>query len=86
MFYMIMPSGQDRDALIMHLNKNNIKAVFHYLPLHMSAMGAKFEPKPGGYPVTERISERIIRLPFFNNLSEDQQGFIVDNIKFFEVG
>ena len=83
MFYMIMPCCKDRDALISHLNSNNIKAVFHYLPLHLSAMGAKFGAKPGWCPVSERISECIIRLPFFNRLSEEEQSFIIDVIKSF---
>jgi dTDP-4-amino-4,6-dideoxygalactose transaminase len=86
MFYMVMPSNQDRDALIAHLGENNIKAVFHYLPLHLSAMGAEFGIAPEGCSVTERISEGIIRLPFFSNLSEDQQHFIVDSVRSFRGG
>ena len=83
MFYMLMPSGQDRDALISHLNKNNIKAVFHYLPLHLSSMAKNIGSKLATCPVTEHTSECIIRLPFFNNLSEDEQCFIVDKIRSF---
>ena len=69
MFYLLMPSLEKRTALINHLKENDITAVFHYLPLHLSDMGKKFGGKEGDCPVTEDVSDRLVRLPFFNDLS-----------------
>jgi dTDP-4-amino-4,6-dideoxygalactose transaminase len=58
--------------------------VFHYLPLHLSEMGRKFGGKEGDCPTTEDISSRLLRLPFFNALSEDEQGDVVRALHEFE--
>ena len=68
MFYLLTPTLEKRNKLIQHLKNNGIEAVFHYLPLHLSEMGKKFGGKLGDCPVTENISNRIERLPFYNNL------------------
>jgi dTDP-4-amino-4,6-dideoxygalactose transaminase len=80
MFYMILPDGKKRDALISHLKARKILSVFHYFPLHLSAMGRKFGATERTCPVSERISERLVRLPFYNDLSETDQGRVVDAI------
>jgi dTDP-4-amino-4,6-dideoxygalactose transaminase len=77
MYYLLMPSIGDRQSLIAHLRARGILAVFHYLPLHLSEMGLRFGGKPGDCPVTEEVSDRLLRLPFYNDLSEvDQQDVI----------
>ncbi|MCK5173878.1 MAG: DegT/DnrJ/EryC1/StrS family aminotransferase, partial [Planctomycetes bacterium] len=83
MFYMIMPSHEDRQAMIAHLKSENIQAVFHYLPLHLSEMGAKLGATAGDCPVTTDISDRLIRLPFFNELTEAEQERIADAVRSF---
>jgi dTDP-4-amino-4,6-dideoxygalactose transaminase len=80
MFYMLMPSLQQRDGLIAHLKARNIKAVFHYLPLHLSEMGIRLGGEKNACPVTEDVSNRLIRLPFFNELTESDQSRIVEAI------
>jgi dTDP-4-amino-4,6-dideoxygalactose transaminase len=77
MFYLLLPTREQRTALIAHLKKQGILSVFHYLPLHLSVMGQKFGGKPGDCPVTEDVSERLLRLPFYNTLSEFQQEKVV---------
>jgi len=83
MFYMLMPSLEERQALIAHLKSQDIYAVFHYLPLHLSDMGLKFGGKAGDCPVTEAISDRLVRLPLFYEMSNDDQGRVIDAIKTF---
>ena len=83
MFYLLMPSLEQRQALIQHLKKHDILSVFHYLPLHLSDMGQHFGGRPGDCPVTEDVSDRLLRLPFYNDLSEEDQGFIVEKIQDF---
>jgi len=80
MFYMIMPSYEDRQAFIAHLKSRSILSVFHYLPLHLSEMGVRLGAKKGDCPVTEDISDRLVRLPFYNELTEAEQEIIVEAI------
>ncbi|MFZ0539997.1 MAG: dTDP-4-amino-4,6-dideoxygalactose transaminase [Candidatus Sulfotelmatobacter sp.] len=84
MFYLILPSLECRQALIAHLKEQGILSVFHYVPLHLSAMGMKFGARE--CPVTEDLSSRLLRLPFYNDLTEDDQAQVVGLIKdFFDV-
>jgi dTDP-4-amino-4,6-dideoxygalactose transaminase len=80
MFYLLMPNLEERGALIAHLKGQGILSVFHYLPLHVSEMGRRFGGKVGDCPVTEMISDRLVRLPFYNELSERQQVEVVDAV------
>ncbi len=79
-FYLIMPSPEDRQALIAYLRSHGIYAVFHYLPLHLSEMGRKAAGKTACCPVTEEISSRLIRLPLFYSLTREEQERIIDRV------
>jgi dTDP-4-amino-4,6-dideoxygalactose transaminase len=83
MFYLLMPSLEKRQALIEHLKARGITAVFHYLPLHLSPMGKRFGGKQGDCPVTEDVSDRLLRLPFYNDLTEADQASVTAEIKQF---
>jgi len=84
MFYMLLPNLELRQKLIAYLRGRGIYCVFHYLPLHLSDMGHKFGGKPGDCPVTERVSDRLIRLPFHNGLTSNQQEMVIDAIREFK--
>ena len=84
MFYLILPCLQDRQALIQHLLKSGISAVFHYVPLHLSDMGQRLGGFAGQCPVTEDISDRLLRLPFFNDLAQSQQCAVVNALVEFD--
>ncbi|NET07272.1 MAG: dTDP-4-amino-4,6-dideoxygalactose transaminase [Symploca sp. SIO2B6] len=86
MFYLLMPSLEERQALIAHLKTRDISSVFHYLPLHLSQMGRQFGGAEGDCPVTESVSDRLLRLPFYNNLTEADQARVVASIKDFHPG
>jgi len=77
MFYLVLPTPGARDALIAHLKSRDAMAVFHYLPLHLSPMGLRDGGRVGQCPVTEDISARLIRLPFYNGLDEADQARVV---------
>lgn len=83
MFYMLMPSFEDRHAFITYLKSEEIYAVFHYLPLHLSEMGMKLGGNPGDCPVTEDISDRLVRLPLYSDFSVSDQSRVVGIIKSF---
>lgn len=80
MFYLLMPSLEQRQALIAHLKARSILSVFHYLPLHLSEMGRRFGGKEGDCPVTEDVNDRLLRLPFYNDLTEAEQARVVEAI------
>jgi dTDP-4-amino-4,6-dideoxygalactose transaminase len=80
MFFVLMPTLAERQALIAHLKSKGILAVFHYVPLHLSKMGREFGGMLGDCPVTENISDRLLRLPFYNDLSDDDLAVVVDAI------
>jgi dTDP-4-amino-4,6-dideoxygalactose transaminase len=84
MFYLLLPSLAERQALIAHLNARGVSSVFHYLPLHLSNFGQQFGGRPGDCPVTEDVSDRLLRLPFYNQLSEADQARVVAAVTEFE--
>ena len=80
MFYLLLPSIEERQSLIAYLNSQQINSVFHYMPLHLSKMGRRFGGKEGDCPVTEDVSERLLRLPFYNDLTQADQRRVVDEV------
>jgi dTDP-4-amino-4,6-dideoxygalactose transaminase len=84
MFYMLMPDLELRQKLIAFLHERGIISVFHYLPLHLSEMGGRFGGRQGDCPVTERVSDQLIRLPFHNALTGSDVELVVETIREFE--
>jgi dTDP-4-amino-4,6-dideoxygalactose transaminase len=78
MYYLLMPSLAARQALITHMRAFGVAGVFHYLPLHLSEYAARWGGKAGDCPVTEDVSDRLLRLPFYNQLSEGQQTRVIE--------
>jgi dTDP-4-amino-4,6-dideoxygalactose transaminase len=83
MFYVIMPSLESRQALISHLSGFGILAVFHYLPLHLSPMGLRFGGRQGDCPISEDLSDRLLRFPFFTGMSSSEQSQVIDAVRAF---
>jgi dTDP-4-amino-4,6-dideoxygalactose transaminase len=84
LFYLMLPTAEDRVRLISHLKSKGILSVFHYLPLHLSDMGRKFGGAEGDCPVCEAVSDRLLRLPFYNSLDPATQTRIVEEIMRFD--
>lgn len=80
MYYLLLPEMKQRQAFIAHLKRWNIISVFHYLPLHLSPMGIHYGGKPGDCPISEQVSDQLVRLPFFNALTEAEQAEVIDRI------
>jgi dTDP-4-amino-4,6-dideoxygalactose transaminase len=85
MYYLIMPSLEERQAFISFLKSRHILGVFHYVPLHVSPMGEKMGGRLGDCPITEDRSDRLVRLPFYNSLSPDDQDQVIRAILEFDV-
>ena len=84
MYYVLLPSLDARTRLISHLRDRGILAVFHYLPLHLSDMGRRFGGRAGQCPVTEDVTDRLLRLPFYTGLTEEDQSEVIDAVLAFE--
>lgn len=83
MFYIKTKDLEERTRLIEHLKQNDILAVFHYIPLHNAPAGQKYGRFSGEDRYTTKESERILRLPLYYGLQEDQVEYICDKVKEF---
>jgi dTDP-4-amino-4,6-dideoxygalactose transaminase len=81
LFYVILPHEGARDALMFHLHRHKILAVFHYVPLHSSPMGMTYGCEAGDLPVTEDMSRRLLRLPLYHEITPDEQARVVAQIR-----
>ena len=86
MFYIKTKDIDERTKLTQFLNNNNIQSVFHYIPLHSSIAGLKYGDFVGNDINTTRESERLLRLPLYFDLSEDQVHLVCDKVKKFYKG
>ncbi len=86
LYYLLMPSLEARTEFIAELKAKQIMAVFHYQPLHLAPMGKKFGGYEGQCPVTESIADRLVRLPMFFNMSEDENDRVIESILKIQVG
>jgi dTDP-4-amino-4,6-dideoxygalactose transaminase len=85
MFYLLLPSLEARQEMIAYLKGKGMQSVFHYQPLHLSEMGVRFGGRPGDCPVTEDVSDRLLRLPFHTHLEEADQIRVIDAIQSFKL-
>ena len=81
-YHLMMPSLEKRQALIEHLKGLGISAVFHYQALHASPMGRTFSGNVS-LPVAEAATDRLLRLPLYNDMSDDDLARVVDGVKSF---
>ncbi len=86
MYYIILPDLETRTRLIDHCKRYGIMALFHYQPLHLSTVGREqFGGQEGDCPVTERVADTLLRLPFYNNMSEKEQDYVIEHLLKFKV-
>ena len=84
MFYLLLPSNALREGLRQHLKANRIMATSHYEPLHTSEMGEKFGYSAKDLPVTTDLAARILRLPLFNTITQEEQANVAAAVKAFK--
>lgn len=80
MYYILLPKHIDRELLINDLKVQGIHTVFHYVPLHLSPAGQKLGRSHGNLQHTTELSERLLRLPLWCGITEQQQIYVVDNL------
>ena len=87
MYYLLMPSLEVRTDFIAQLKGQGIAAVFHYLPLHLSSfaksreMGAWSKERKAQCPVSEDVSDRLVRLPFYTSMNVEQQERVIKAVQ-----
>ena len=84
-FFMITRSLDERSALMSYLKEKGIASVFHYIPLHSSPAGLQYGRMSGNLPVTEDMSDRVLRLPMYYEMKEKDVDRVVDGINDFFV-
>ena len=82
MFYLLIPDAR-RDGFIAHMKERGVQTVFHYQALNTSPMGIAQGGHVGQCPVTERIAQELVRLPLYNDLSDDDVGTVIDAVRAF---
>lgn len=80
MYYVVLAPGISRARVLAEMQSAGIGAIFHYVPLHSSPAGLRFGRTFGDLPVTNSLSERLIRLPLWIGLSADQQHLVIDKL------
>jgi dTDP-4-amino-4,6-dideoxygalactose transaminase len=83
LFHVLVGDLDTRTALLEHLKRAGILATFHYVPLHTSPVGVRFGHREGMLPITESVSDRLLRLPFYAGMSEDDIATVVDELSGF---
>lgn len=81
MYYIKLPSLELRTKFINYMKENGILCVFHYVPLHSSPAGVKFGRFNGEDVYTTADSERLVRLPLYYNISNDDLSYILDKMR-----
>lgn len=83
MFYLKAKNLEERSRLLGFLRENGVGAVFHYVPLHSAPAGHKFGRFNGEDKYTTKESERLVRLPMYYGITEEDTGYVIDKIKEF---
>ena len=83
LYYLLLPSLAARQLIIQHLRDNGIMSVFHYVPLHLSPMGRHYSGRTHTCEVAEHMSSRIVRLPLYTQLRDNETHDIIGKVKTF---
>lgn len=81
LYYVLVDGRRRRDRLIATLVEAGIDAVFHYVPLHLSKAGRAYGRVSGDLAITESVSERLVRLPLWPDMTDEQIGRVVDSVR-----
>ena len=81
MFYLLLPRGIDRSAVLTSLNARAVNAVFHYVPLHSSPAGRRFGRAASSMAVTDDVAARLIRLPLWVGMAPDAPSTVIEECR-----
>ncbi len=79
-FFLILDSASTREKFIAHMREKGVEVVSHFVPLHSSPAGKKFGTVRGKMDVTDRIADRLVRLPLYPQMTIETQGYVIEAI------
>jgi dTDP-4-amino-4,6-dideoxygalactose transaminase len=77
MFYVMLPDADTRDRALAGMRDRGVHATFHFVPLHSSPGGRRFAARELPCPVSDRVSARLLRLPFYTDITETEADLVV---------
>lgn len=80
MYYLLLPTLEERTRFISHLKENGVQACFHYVPLHSAPAGEVFGRFHGEDVHTTDVSNRLVRLPMYYGLAEDDRAKVIEAV------
>jgi dTDP-4-amino-4,6-dideoxygalactose transaminase len=83
MYHLRFDDLDTRTRFISHLRANQISAVFHYQPLHLSDVGMRLGGRKGQCPVSENAGDTLVRLPLYSALNNSELGQIIEAVASF---
>lgn len=81
MFYVLLKEEVDRKSVLEEMKRNGVHAIFHYVPLHSSPAGLRYGRAHGKLDLTDRLSERIVRLPLWIGMGESDQERVIETLE-----
>ena len=82
-FYIVTNNLEERTGLLEYLRSHGIHAVFHYIPLHSSPAGRKYCRQHGKLEVTSDMSDRVLRLPLYYQMTEEDTQYVIGHVNNF---
>ncbi|RZU52561.1 dTDP-4-amino-4,6-dideoxygalactose transaminase [Krasilnikovia cinnamomea] len=87
LYHLLLPSLEQRQEMLKHLAEQGVQGTFHYQPLHSAPAGRRFgRTGPGGCPVTAAVADRLVRLPLYAGLSDEEVARVIDAVRSFRPG
>jgi dTDP-4-amino-4,6-dideoxygalactose transaminase len=84
LYYVLMKDEQTRNDALTYFKDRGVGTTFHYLPLHLAPVGRDLLGcRPGEFPVTESVSTRLLRLPIYPDLTEEEQQYVIETMHTF---
>jgi dTDP-4-amino-4,6-dideoxygalactose transaminase len=80
LYYLLAPDRASRARLLVELEERGVNAVFHYVPLHSAPAGRRYGRMHGTLDVTDDVSGRLLRLPLWAGLSDEQVDHVVASV------
>jgi dTDP-4-amino-4,6-dideoxygalactose transaminase len=82
LYYLMLPDLESRQGMLKDLNTRGVQGTFHYQPLHNAPAGVKFgRTGPDGCPVTEDVADRLIRLPLYADMTDNEIDAVVEAVE-----
>jgi dTDP-4-amino-4,6-dideoxygalactose transaminase len=81
LYYLLLPDERQRDHVIEGLGREDIGAFFHYVPFHSAPSDRRYGRVAGSLPVTNDVSSRLLRLPLWVGISEEQVNHVIASVR-----